>query len=74
MTLSASSVVVFTLQIIQISRSGMFHRAEDPFPDDLSDDRGDESQFSTFRSQHSTRGANFNQNSLQRSRLVGPIP
>lgn len=54
-------------EIIEISRNGLFHRAEDPYPGDDTD-RTDDSRFSTFRSQNGTLGDTFRHNSLQRSR------
>ncbi|KAK7097347.1 hypothetical protein V1264_004339 [Littorina saxatilis] len=52
-------------EIVEISRNGLFHRVEDPYPLEDSD-QGDESHFSTFRSQDGALGPNFRQNSLQR--------
>ncbi|KAL8562180.1 hypothetical protein ACOMHN_005165 [Nucella lapillus] len=52
-------------EIIEISRNGLFHRAEDPYPGD-DGDQADDSHFSTFRSQDGAYVPNYGHNSLQR--------
>ena len=53
------------LQMIAISRSGMFHRTEEPYPPEDSY-HGDDSHFSTFRSQDGAYASAYRHNSLQR--------
>ncbi|XP_076447158.1 protocadherin-1-like [Babylonia areolata] len=53
-------------EIIEISRNGMFHRTEDPCPDEENEPT-DNSRFSTFRSLEGVLNSSFRQNSLQRN-------